>query len=101
MTKKNSTDYATYKEIMGELLQPICGSGLDDDTLKRLYESKLVYLENLREKCFVEVNAKEGQSPFTIKDYVLILDAMQNTRSHLRSIVLMAITSNLAKRKVS
>src|SRR5690606_501045 len=98
MKKRASTDYATYREIMGELLRPIDGRGLDVDTLKRLYESKLVYLENLRVKCFREINGVE-ESPFTLSDYELILDAVHQTGRHLRELILMAIMHNLQRRK--
>ena len=97
MTKDRSTDYETYREIMGELLRPIDASGLDVDTLKRLYESKLVYLENLRVKCFVAVNSTQP-GPFTVEDYSLILKALAETNRHLKDLILIAINSNLKKR---
>ena len=91
-----SIDYDTYREIIHELMQPIQADGLDIDTLKRLYESKLVYLENLRVKCFVEVNAGGA---FTMTDYGLILDAQKSTKRFLRELMMMAITDNLARRE--
>lgn len=97
MKKDLSTDYETYKEIMGDLLRPIEGKGLDIDTLRRLYESKLVYLENLRIKCFLEINGG-GAGYFTIEDYQLILKAVGETNAHLRTVMLGEITSNLARR---
>ena len=100
MRNIEATDYETYKEIMGELLGPIQAIGLDADTLKRLYESKLVYLENLRVKCFYEINKAES-SFFTVDDYQLILQAVSETNKHLREIVLIAISDNLNKRKIS
>lgn len=100
MRNDRCTDYETYREIMGELLRPIEASGLDVDTLKRLYESKLVYLENLRVKCFIEVNAGKG-GHFTMEDYQLILRALGETNKHLRELMLLAITHNLKKRNVS
>ena len=100
MRKDRSTDYETYSEIMGELPRPIDARGLDVDTLKRLYESKLVYLENLRVKCFVELN---GGQPghFSMEDYKLILQALAETNRHLRDLILLAITTQLQKRNVS
>lgn len=95
------TDYETYKEIMGELLNPIVSGDLDNETLKRLYESKAVYLENLRAKCFWEINTQKSQSHFTHDDYVLILRAIQETRSQVRHLILSSISENLSKRKVS
>jgi len=96
----NQLDYATYREIMGDLLQPISSEGLDLDTLKRLYESKVVYLENLRIKCFVEMNSDRG-SHFTAEDQALIVKAAAEANRQLRQVVLLAITDNLAKRQVS
>ena len=46
------TDYETYKEIMDELKNPIIAKGLDPDLLIRLHESKVIYLDNLRVRCF-------------------------------------------------
>jgi hypothetical protein len=97
---KISTDFETYREIMSELTRPISGEGLDDETLKRLYESKLVYLENLREKCFWEMNINFS-SHFCASDHMLILEAIRQTRAHLRDIILMTILNNIARRKVS
>jgi len=117
MSRKNSsvsnTDYATYRQIMDELLRPIVATDLDGDTLRRLYESKLVYLENLRVKAFRSINATQPlvQSPeqfsterpseahFTRDDYSLILEAISTSRAHLKQIVLLAITENLSRRK--
>ena len=98
-----NTDYATYREIMDELLRPISSDGLDTDTLKRLYESKLVYLENLRIKCFRAINnptLDKNESYFTLDDYSLIVKAISDTRGHLRHSMLVAISGNLSRRKV-
>lgn len=96
MAVKKPTDYETYREIMGELLRPIEAQGLDLDTLKRLYESKLVYLENLRVKCFFEINSK-GVGHFTMEDYQLILQALRETQRHVKNLILAVITSRLQK----
>jgi hypothetical protein len=97
MSGKKPTDYETYREIMGELLRPIEAQGLDLDTLKRLYESKLVYLENLRVKCFYQVNIP-GSGYFTMEDYQLILQALRETQKHIKALVLAVITSRLQKK---
>ena len=98
MRNFRATDYDTYREIMGELLRPIEALGLDVDTLKRLYESKLVYLENLRVKCFVEVNgAVRGH--FNMEDYRLILRAVEETNRHLRELVLATLSHSLKKQR--
>ena len=98
MQKRNATDYETYREIMEDLLKPIAGEGLDVDTLKRLYESKLVYLENLRVKCFRELNGTR-KSHFSHDDYRLIVRAGSETRKELREVVLTAINVRLSNIK--
>jgi hypothetical protein len=94
MTKKPQTDYETYREIMDDLLKPIVSDGLDVDTVKRLYESKMVYLENLRVKCFKDINSGKA-THFTQNDYRLIVEAAVQTRTYLRSVVLGAINTRL------
>lgn len=101
-----NADYLTYKEIIDDLLLPIDGRGLDMDTLKKLYESKLVYLENLRVKCFRALNAVAeseaalGAQDFTQDDYRLIVEASHETKAYLRHLVLHAMSRGLAQRKV-
>jgi hypothetical protein len=95
MTKKPQTDYETYKEIMDDLLKPIASDGLDVDTVKRLYESKMVYLENLRIKCFRDMNSGR-ETHFTQADYKIIVEAATQTRKHLRGVVLNAINDRLS-----
>ncbi|MFW7380965.1 MAG: hypothetical protein ACOH5I_19270 [Oligoflexus sp.] len=95
-----ATDYETYREIMDELVKPIVGEGLDPETLKSLYESKAVYLENLRVRCFSELNHLKG-THFTWDDYQLILRAMQQTKNHVRQLILLVLRDKLSKRKVS
>ncbi|SME97411.1 hypothetical protein [Pseudobacteriovorax antillogorgiicola] len=94
-----ATDYETYQEIMGELLKPIIADGVDHDTLKRLYESKAVYLENLRIKCFMEMNGKQD-SHFSKDDYQLILRAIEENRKHVRSLILCVFNEKLSKSKI-
>ncbi len=96
---KMLTDYHTYLEVMEDLLKPIDGSGLDLETLRRLYESKLVYLENLRVKCFQEIN-KNIESDFKQDDYQLILTAIFETKRNIKRLVVLTINTNLAKRCV-
>lgn len=92
-----ATDYETYCEIMNELLAPIREDGLDRDTLKRLYESKLVYLENLRVKCFFEINSVK-QPRFSPRDYELIYLALERTKDHLRDLIVVAVSESLRLR---
>lgn len=94
------SEYETYKEIIDELMVPIKGEGLEVETLARLYESKLVYLRNLRAKCFYSMNRHDGTF-FTTHDHNMILQAIEETQSHLRDLILMMVTTGISKRKVS
>ncbi len=99
MAEYRATDYETYREIMGELIKPILAEGLDAETLKSLYESKAVYLENLRMKCFKELNSEKRVSHFTWDDYHLICRAIKENTSHVRQLILVAVTAKLETRK--
>lgn len=99
MSKGIATDYETYQQIIDQLLRPIESAGLDVDTLKRLYESKYVYLENLRVKCFFEINNPK-KSPFKQNDYELILQALAMTRNHLHDLVIATLSDKLSRRKI-
>lgn len=87
-------DYETYKEIMSELLQPIPSNDLDQETIRKLYESKLVYLQNLRLKCFNQINRSE-EAHFTVADYELILSALKQTRIHIKEMILSSMEKAL------
>ncbi len=99
MAECTATDYETYREIMGELIKPILAEGLDAETLKSLYESKAVYLENLRIKCFKELNSKKRSSHFSWDDYHLILRAIKENFGHVRNLILVAVNEKLDCRK--
>lgn len=83
--KSCATDYETYTRIKWELHRPIQDESLDFETLKRLYESKIVYLERLRVKCFSAINQKTP-GLFTIQDYEYILIALQSTKKHIQAV---------------
>lgn len=84
--KSYATDYETYSQIKWELHRPIQDEGLDLETLKRLYESKIAYLERLRIKCFSAINQKIP-SAFQMQDYEYILVALQTTKEQLRQLI--------------
>ncbi len=91
-------DYETFKEIEPELLRPILGEGLDYETLRKLYESKIVYLSHLRSRCFMEIN--RNMSPdFKPDDLATIVRALALTQEHVRLLVLNAMQESLAKRR--
>jgi len=94
---KFQTDYETYRDIMPELLNPIETGDLSPEVLVRLYQSKLVYLESLRNKCFLEMNGMASSS-FTASDYSLIIEAIALSRDQLRQVVVGAIETNLSRR---
>ena len=88
-------DYDTYIEISEDLLNPIVGEGLDLDTLKRLYMSKLVYLNNLRKQCFMDIN--KLNSTFSSSDLAHITGAIQFTNTHIRELVLKSVKDALQR----
>ena len=92
-------DYQSYQKIMDELLMPISGRHLDARTIKRLYESKLVYLENLRRKCFMDMNQEfpfeDNDCLFSPEDYHLILQAIKATHFHMRDLILLNLSKAL------
>ena len=90
------TDYNTYKEIAHELMLPIEGNDLDVQTLKSLYESKLIYLKTLRLSCFREINGKK-QTKFQLADYKNILKAIDKTNAHLHDLIVLAVSSSMVK----
>jgi hypothetical protein len=95
-------DYDTYKEVSQDLLSPIIAEGLDLDTLKRLYMSKLVYLNNLRKQCFRDIN--KSSSVFSAEDLTLITQAISQTNDHLRALVLNTLSESLnrlSQKKIS
>ena len=76
-------------------MSPIEGEDLDEKTLCRLYESKLVYLQNLRIKCFQDMNRHEDKNMFSAPDYRRILKAIDQTQIHLHDLVVKAVRRRL------
>lgn len=96
MVTPDKDGYDAYIEIKSELVKPISDNGLDGQTVKRLYESKAVYLENLRIKCFREMNQFRHQDDgFNEDDYQFILNAAKINRNHLRSHIMAVIKERL------
>jgi hypothetical protein len=77
-----------------ELQKPILAEGLDPDTLKRLYESKRVYLANLRLRCFREINGSSSTG-FTAADLEIIVNAIARTEEDIKSLILGQVKSTL------
>ena len=93
------TDYESFQEIIDDLMKPIRGDGLAVETVVRLYESKLAYLENVRIKCFRDINHAKGDNrqKFQTQDYELILAAIDLTKKTLKLTVLSSVTDLLKK----
>ena len=85
MKESYATDYDTYSQIKWELHRPIQEDGLDFETMLRLYESKRLYLERLRVKCFLAINMV-GVTAFTLQDYSYILIALQTTKERVKQL---------------
>ncbi len=93
---EKTLDYNVYKELEADLICPIESPTLNKDITVRLYESKLIYLENLRVKCFKDMNMNSS-SKFTTEDYNFILKAKQITNAYLKEVILDIIKENLKK----
>ncbi len=89
----SNTDYVTYRQVATDLQLPICEAGLDRDTVKKLYESKWIYLESLRTRCFLEINRGESGSLFSLDDYRQIVEAQKKTVFHMRELIRSAFFS--------
>lgn len=83
--KSYASDYETYLKIKWDLHRPIQDTEIDFDTMKRLYESKLAYLERLRVHCFYSMNHEDDQA-FQMKDYECILQALRSTKAHFEDL---------------
>ena len=94
------TDYETYREIMDELKNPIIGKGLDPDLLIRLHESKVIYLDNLRVRCFREINKNE-ETHFSWDDYIYIVSALDDCRATTKSLIIHSINTLLSTKKIA
>lgn len=91
--------FELYREIAEDLCLPV------DDNLERevryeLYLSKWVYLERLRENCFVQMNqsADAQPAPFRPEDMARIQRALGLTREFIRQMIFDALRHGLAVR---
>ena len=100
MANITGTDYETYKEIMDELRNPIIAKGLEPEIMVRLHESKVIYLENLRVRCFKELNL-EGVAHFSWDDYNYIVLALEECRATTRSLVIHSVKNYLSNQKIA
>lgn len=94
------SDYESFHEILDDLMKPIRDDGLNVETVIRLYESKLAYLENIRIKCFRDVNARtlrKESNGFQVQDYELIIAAIDLTRKTLKYTILTSVRESLSK----
>jgi hypothetical protein len=89
--------YELYKELADELLVPIENS-IDTGVRYELYLSKLVYLENLQQQCFLSVNSPAGKNrnTFCSNDLDRIQKAIQSTHEFMRHTILEALEKRLS-----
>lgn len=93
--------YQLYRELMEELLAPLEPT-LDVNVRYELYQSKLIYLENLQEQCFRTVNKRPAGSAthnddFTPQDMKTINSAITSTHNFMRSTILEALNLRLSR----
>ncbi|MBP6218875.1 MAG: hypothetical protein KA436_09840 [Oligoflexales bacterium] len=96
LTQTAKKDYETYLEIREDLQEPLRTAGLELETVKELYLSKLVYLETIRVACFTQMN-RHKDSFFCQDDYQYILNAHNKTRRHLKEVVLLTLNQSLSQ----
>jgi hypothetical protein len=96
----DSLSYDLYLEIAQELGSPV-DERLSVEVRYELYNSKLLYLERLREHCFQSLNRKslQDQCPFGPEDLAHIQTALRWTHEHQRKTIQQALVKALnAKR---
>jgi len=96
------TSYELYRELGEELLTPIEQS-VDINVRYELYLSKLIFLENLYEQCFISVNGKSDRQSdtFCASDLTQIQNAIQSTHKYMRETILQALDKRLSHQAVS
>lgn len=93
----SDVDFKVYHQILSDLFKPI-DSQLDTNTRKHLYESKLTYLNYLREKVFVDLNRNTEHSPFSQNDIQNIIEAISLTKAYLKDLYLSSLYRSLDQR---
>lgn len=88
--------YEVYKEIADDLCAPV-DEKLPAHVRYELYSSKLVYLKNLYEQCFKEVNIyKDNEATFSEEDLHVIQQAMDFTKDYLRRTIVESVIHALS-----
>ncbi len=97
----SETSYELYRELGEELLTPIEQS-VDINVRYELYLSKLIFLENLHEQCFLSVNGRPGRNSdsFCASDLRQIQNAIQSTHQFMRETILEALDKRLSRETV-
>lgn len=84
--QQDEMSYVLYREIADELCGPV-DPELDLGVRLDLCESKVVYLRNLYEQAFVDVN-REGSKGFDTRDLVRIRQALGVTSDFMHEAIL-------------
>lgn len=89
--------YELYKELADELMSPI-ESHIDATVRYELYLSKLIYLENLQQQCFLSVNSQafKNRQTFIESDLEQIKKAIECTHQFMRQTILEELEKKLA-----
>ena len=87
--------YELYCELASELCDPIDDPDLTLDLRYELYHSRLIYLKNLHEQCFIAMNTKEHSDKFSEKDLIVLKKAMEVTKDFLRFTIFESIKQSL------
>jgi hypothetical protein len=95
-TVASKDSYELYKELSDELMTPI-ESNIDAAVRYELYLSKLIYLENLQQQCFLSVNGCQTGSSRTFQenDMEQIKKAIGCTHRFMRETILEALEKRL------
>lgn len=86
---QNSLSYELYKELASEICAPINDNEMTLQLRFELYQSKLIYLYNINEKCFLCINSKNKskECDYTIDDFINIQNAIEVTKEFLKQTI--------------
>lgn len=98
---KINASYEQYRELAGEICDPIDDTGMTHDLRYELYTSKLTYLYNIQEQFFRYINTGHCNDAYTIEDLVLIQKAIEITKEFLRQTIheALSVSIKIAEKK--
>lgn len=89
--------YELYKELADEICSPISDEEMTLSLRFELYQSKLIYLYNINEQCFLAVNTHNEYKEFdyTQDDFINIQNSIEITREFLRQTIREALSLSI------